>query len=125
MNSEKRKRTDFTLEQKRAIIEIDLSDFLEADERLATGGTLTLQEIADEVMRQEDSDIDEEDLIVEEEEVSFKEAERAMSTVRKFMQQESGKLTEMQVCDKLEDEMQEIRQKKMRQPTILECFRQA
>uniref|UniRef100_A0A915EFS1 Uncharacterized protein n=1 Tax=Ditylenchus dipsaci TaxID=166011 RepID=A0A915EFS1_9BILA len=105
--------------------EIDLSDFLEADERLATGGTLTLQEIADEVMRQEDSDIDEEDLIVEEKEVSFKEAERAMSTVRKFMQQESGKLSVMQVCDKLEDEMQEIRQKKMRQPTILECFRQA
>jgi hypothetical protein len=103
--------------------EVELADFLEADERLATGGFFTLEEIAEEVMRSTDSDESEEDEpLIEDVPTSFEEAQRALSTVRKFMVRNSGEFDVMQACDRLEDKMQEIRQKKMRQLTILESF---
>ena len=65
---------------------------------------------------------EDDDIIIEEEVVPFEEARRAWSTVRMFMQQRSGKPSVMQACDRLNNEMHEIRQKKMRQPTILNSF---
>ena len=103
--------------------EIELSEFLEADERLATSGSFTLEEIAEEMLRSEEPvESEDDEVTVEEEIVPFEEAQRAWSTVRKFMQQRSGKPGVMQACDRLDNEMHEIRQKKMRQPTILESF---
>ena len=85
---------------------IELSDFLEADERLETGGSFTLDEIA-EMLRSEEP-IESEDVgenEVEDEIVSFEEAQQACSTVRKFMQQRSGKARVMQACDRLDDKV--------------------
>ena len=59
---------------------------------------------------------------VEDEIVSLEEAQRAWSTVRKFMQQRSGKVSVMQACDRLDDEVHEIRRKNMRQLTIPQSF---
>ena len=103
--------------------EVELSDFLEADERLATGGSFTLEEIAEEMLcSAEPVESEDDEITVEEEIVPFEEAQRAWSTVRKFMQQRSGKPGVMQSCDRLDNEMHEIRRKKMRQPTIHESF---
>ena len=103
--------------------EIELSDFLEADERLATGGSFTLEEIAKEMLSRDEPVVSEDDEVtVEEEIVPFEEALRAWSTVRKFMQQSSGKPGVMQACDQLDNKMLEIRRKKMRQLTIFESF---
>ena len=103
---------------------IDLSDFLEADERLETGGSFTLDEIAEEMLRSEEP-IESEDVgenKVEDEIVSLEEAQRAWITVRKFMQQRSGKASVMQACDRLDDEVHEIHRKNMRQLTIPQEF---
>ena len=103
---------------------IELSDFLEADERLETGGSFTLDEIAEEMLRSEEP-IESEDVgenEVEDEIVSFEEAQRAWSTVRKFMQQRSGKARVMQACDRLDDKVNEIRRKNMRQLTSPQSF---
>lgn len=103
--------------------EIELSYFLEADERLATGGFFTMEEIAEEILRSEEPVESEDDTVtIEEETVSFEEAQRAWSTVRKFMQQTSGKPGVIQACDRLDNEMHEIRRNKMRQLTIIDCF---
>ena len=103
--------------------EIELSDFLEADERLATGGSFTLEEIAEEMLCSEEPvESEDDDITVKEEVVPFEEAQRTWSTVRKFMQQRSGKPGVMQACDRLDNEIHVIRQKKMHQPTILESF---
>ena len=102
---------------------IELSDFLEADEHLETGGSSTLDEIA-ETLRSEEP-IESEDVgenKVEDEIVSFEEAQRAWSTVRKFMQQRSRKTSVMQACDRLDDEVHEICRKNMRQLTIPQSF---
>ncbi|KAG8230187.1 hypothetical protein J437_LFUL006119 [Ladona fulva] len=73
--------------------EIELSDFLEADERLATGGSFTLEEIAEETLRSEEPvESGDDDITVEEDVISFEEARGAWSTVQKFMQQRGGKL---------------------------------
>ena len=103
--------------------EIELSDFLEADERLETGGSFTLEDIAKEMLGSEElvESEDDEGTVVEET-ISFENAQRAWSTVRKFMQQRSEKLGVMQACDRLEDEMHEIRRKNMRQLTIPQSF---
>ena len=98
--------------------EIELSVFLEADERLATGGSFTLEEMLCSAEPVESKD---DEITVEEEIVPFEEAQRASSTVRKFMQQRSRKGL-MQACDRQDNEMHEIRRKKMRQPMILESF---
>lgn len=72
--------------------EIELSDFLEADERLVTGGSLTLDEIAEEMLRSEEPvESEDNEINVEDKIVSFEEAQRAWCTVRKFMQQRNGK----------------------------------
>lgn len=103
--------------------EIELSDFLEADQCLATGGSFTLEEIAKEMLsREEPVESEDDGVIVEEKIVPFEEAQRAWSTVRKFMQQSSGKPRVMQACDRLDNEMIEIRRKKTRQLTIFESF---
>ena len=103
--------------------EIELSDFLEADERLETGGSFTLENIAEEMLsREKPVESEDDEVTVEEETISFENAQRAWSTVRKFMQQRSEKLGVMQACDRLENEMHEIRQKNMRQLTILQSF---
>ena len=103
--------------------EIELSDFLEADERLETGGSFTLEDIAEEMLsREKPVESEDDEVTVEEETISFENAQRAWSTVRKFMQQRSEKMGVMQVCDRLENEMHEIRQKNMRQLTILQSF---
>ena len=103
--------------------EIELSDFLEADERLETRGSFTLEQIAEEMLgNKELAESENDEVTVEEEIVLFKNAQRAWSTVRKLMQQRSGKLGVMQVCDRLEDEMHKIRRKNMRQLTILQSF---
>ena len=100
--------------------EIELSDFLEADERLATGGSFTLEEM---LCSAEPVESEDDEITVEEEIVPFEEAQRAWSTVRKFMQQRSGKPGVMQAKSfRLDNEMHEIRRKKMRQPTILGRF---
>ncbi len=103
--------------------EIELSDFLDADERLATGGSFMLEEIAKEMLsREEPVESEDNEVTVEEEIVPFEKAQRAWSTVRKFMQQSSGKPGVMQACDRLDNEMLEIRRKRMRQWTIFESF---
>ena len=103
--------------------EIELSDFLEADERLETRGSFTLEQIAEEMLgNKELAESENDEVTVEEEIILFKNAQRACSTVRKLMQQRSGKLGVMQVCDRLEDEMHKIRRKNMRQLTILQSF---
>ena len=103
--------------------EIELSDFLEADERLETRGSFTLEQIAEEMLgNKELAESENDEVTVEEEIILFKNAQRAWSTVRKLMQQRSGKLGVMQVCDRLEDEMHKIRRKNMRQLTILQSF---
>ena len=48
---------------------------------------------------------EDDEITVEEEIVPFEEAQRAWSTVRKFMQQRSGKPGVMQACDRLDNEM--------------------
>ena len=103
--------------------EIEPSDFLETDERLETGGTFTLEDIAEEMLSREKPVKSEDDEVtVEEETISFENAQRAWSTVRKFMQQRSNKLGVMQACDCLENETHEVRRKNMRQLTILQSF---
>ena len=103
--------------------EIELSDFLEADERLETGGSFTLEDIAEEMLgREEPVESEDDEVTIEEETISFENAQRAWSTVRKFMQQRSEKLGVMQACDCLENEIHEIRRKNMRQLTILQSF---
>ena len=103
--------------------EIELSDFLEADERLETGGSFTLENIAEEMLgREEPVESEDDEVTIEEETISFENAQRAWSTVRKFMQQRSEKLGVMQACDRLENEIHEIRRKNMRQLTILQSF---
>ena len=89
--------------------EIELPDFLEADERLATGGSFMLEEIAEEMLYNEELVESEDEVIVEEEIVLFEEAQRAWITVRKFIQQTSRKPGVMQACDRLDNEMNEIR----------------
>ncbi|CAI9727700.1 Hypothetical predicted protein [Octopus vulgaris] len=103
---------------------IELFDFLSADDRLVTGGSFTLEEKAKEVMHNEEPvESEDDEVIVEEEYVSFADAQRAWSTIRKFMQQQSSeKSSVMQTCDGLDNEINEIRRKKMRQPTIFESF---
>ena len=64
----------------------------------------------------------EDEVIVEEDIVPFEKAQRAWITVRKLMQQTSGKPGVMQACDRLDNEMNEIRRKKMRQSTIFDSF---
>ena len=103
--------------------EIELSDFLEADERLETGGSFTLEDIAEEMLgREEPVESEDDEVTIEEETISYENAQRAWSTVRKFMQQRSEKLGVMQACDRLENEIHEIRRKNMRQLTILQSF---
>ena len=103
--------------------EIELSDFLEADERLETGWSFTLDEIAEEMLRSEEPiESEDNEINVEDEIILFEEAQRAWSTVRKFMQQRSGKPSVMQACDRLDDEVHEIRRKNMRQLTIPQSF---
>ena len=103
--------------------EIELSDFLEADERLETRESFTLEQIAEEMLgNKELAESENDEVTVEEEIVLFKNAQRAWSTVRELMQQRSGKLGVMQVCDRLEDEMHKICRKNMRQLTILQSF---
>ena len=103
--------------------EIELSDFLEADERLETGGSFTLEDIAEKMLgREEPVESEDDEVTIEEETISFENAQRAWSTVRKFMQQRSEKLGVMQACDRLENEIHEIRRKNMRQLTILQSF---
>ena len=102
---------------------IELSDFLEEDEHLETEGSFSLEEIAEEMLGSKEPVENKDDTVtIEEENISFENAQRAWSTVRKFMQQWSGKLGVMQACDRLEDEMHEIRRKNMRQLTILQSF---
>lgn len=103
--------------------EIELSDFLEVDEHLATGGSFTLEEIAEEMLCSEEPVESEDDEVTFEEEiVPFEEARRACSTLRKFMQQRSAEPSVLQACDRLDNKMHEIRRKRMCQPTILETF---
>ena len=103
--------------------EIELSDFLEADEHLETGGFFTLDEIVEEMLRSEEPiESKDNEINVEDEIVLFEEAQQAWSTVRKFMQQRSGKPSVMQACDWLDDEVHEIRRKNMRQLTIPQSF---
>ena len=66
--------------------------------------------------------LEDDEVTIEEETISFENAQRAWSTVRKFMQQRSEKLGVMQACDCLENEIHEIRRKNMRQLTILQSF---
>ena len=105
--------------------QIELTDYLEADDRLAAGGSLSLEEIAvmvgNKEMEQEDVNSNDADTI-EEECISFQDAQRASATLRKFMQQRNGVLDEMQACDRIDKEMHEIRKRSNRQLTILECF---
>ena len=65
---------------------------------------------------------EDDEVTVKEEIISFENAQRAWSTVRMFMQQRSGILGVMQACNRLEDEMHEIRQNNMCQLTILQSF---
>ena len=58
-----------------------MPDFLEADERLMTGGSFTLEEIAEEMLYNEEPVESEDEVIVEEEIVLFEEAQRAWITV--------------------------------------------
>ena len=85
--------------------EIELSDFLEADERLVTGGVFTLEE-----MLLSEEPVESEDDAEVEEEIVPSEAQRAWKTVRKFLHQRSGK-TWVQACDQLYNEMREISKK--------------
>ena len=103
--------------------EIELFDFLEADERLETGGSFTLEDIAEEMLsREKPVESEDDEVTVEEETISFENAQQEWSTVRKFMPQRSEKLGVMQACNCLENEMREIRRKNMRQLTILQSF---
>ena len=102
--------------------EIELSDFLEADERLKTGGSFTLDEIAEMLRSEEPIESEDNEINVEDEIVSFEEAQQAWSTVRKFMQQRSGKPSVMQACNWLDDEVHEICRKNMRQLMIPQSF---
>ena len=101
---------------------IELSDFLDADERLATGGSLTIEDIAEEILRSEDPEDDEDEDAEEEINVPFEQVQRAWCTVRRFFQQRSEKPDVLHACDRLDNELFEIRRMKMRQPTILESF---
>ena len=65
---------------------------------------------------------EDDNITVEDEIVSFEESQRLEHRTRMFMQQKSGKPGVMQACDQLDNEMHVIRQKKMRQPTILESL---
>ena len=66
--------------------EIELSDFLEADKRLETGGSFTLEDIAEEMLgREEPVESEDDEVTIEEETIFFENAQRAWSTVRKFM----------------------------------------
>ena len=94
--------------------EIELSDFLKADECLETAGSFTLKEIAEEMLdNKEPVESENDEVTVEEEIISFENAQQAWSTLQKFMQQRSRKLGMMQACNRLEDKMHEIRRKSM------------
>ena len=56
--------------------EIELSDFLEADERLETGGSFTLDEIAEEMLHSEEPiESEDNEINVEDKIISFEEAQ--------------------------------------------------
>ena len=103
--------------------EIELSDFLEAEECPKTGGSFTLEEIAEEMLGSKELvESKNDEVTVEEEIISFKNAQWAWSTIWKFMQQRSGKLSVMQACNRLEDEMHKMWRKNMCQLTIFQSF---
>ena len=90
--------------------EIKLSDILEADERLETGQSFTLEEIAEEMLRsKEPVECEDDNITIKEETIfSFENAQRAWITVWKFMRQRSEKLGVMRACDRSEDKIHEI-----------------
>ncbi|KII71435.1 hypothetical protein RF11_02951 [Thelohanellus kitauei] len=98
-------------------------DFLEADELLATGGSFMLKQIAEAMTcGEEQVESEDDDITVEEDVFSFDDAQRSLITMKKFIEQRSGKPSEIQACDRLDNEMHVIRQKKIPQPTILLSF---
>ena len=66
--------------------EIEMSDFLKANERITTCGPFTLAEITEDMLFDEEPVVSKDGHItVEKEVVLFEEAQCAWSTVRKFM----------------------------------------
>ena len=63
--------------------------------------------------REKPVESEDDEVTVKEETISFENAQRAWSTVLKFMQQRSEKLGVMQACDCLENEMHKICRKNM------------
>ncbi|CAI9719662.1 Hypothetical predicted protein [Octopus vulgaris] len=121
MSAQKRKRTEFTLKEKKEIINAAKNVIVGPLVSLVIADTsyrplycptcFTLEEIAKEVMHNEEPvESEDDEVIVEEEYVSFADVQRAWSTIRKFMQQQSsGKPSVMQACDRLDNKMNEIR----------------
>ena len=98
--------------------QIKLVDFLETDEPQGTGGSLSVEEIAEMLSNEQQDEDDGEEII--EEKVFLQEAQRACSTLRKFMQQRSANLEVLRACDRLEDEVHAILRKNKPQLTIKE-----
>ena len=59
--------------------------------------------------REKPVDSEDDEGTVQEETISFENAQRAWRTVRKFMQKRSEKVSVMQACDRLENEIYENR----------------
>ena len=98
--------------------EIELPDFLEADERIATSGSFTLEEIAEEMLYNEEP--------VESEVIvggnrSVRGSPACLDHCPKVHEADKRE-ARCDACDRLDNEMNEIRRKKMRQPTIFESF---
>jgi hypothetical protein len=102
--------------------EIDLSDFLEADDRLATDGAFTLEEIVEEVLYADQDGSDDGEAVIEQRKISTSEAQSAMTTIRMYLEENGADANVMKACDQLEDKIHDLRVQKLRQPTIMESF---
>jgi hypothetical protein len=107
--------------------DLNLQDYITADDDLRTDGDFTLQEIVNDVacVAGTDEDIEDcEEIEVEEEEkppVTRKEALKCLDALRRFMDQNSVEGADVQsALDKLEDEFTSMRLKQAVQTRITE-----
>ena len=88
--------------QRKGCKEIELSNYLKANRWLETGGFISSEEIAEEILCSEKLVETEDDKMTTEKEMFLLvEGQREKSTVREFTQQRRAKFGVMQACNQL------------------------
>lgn len=101
---------------------IELNEFLDADENLATAGEPTLTDfICEQPSTSTPSDDEDGTEIIEPPPISFAEASKALDILQSFMEQNAG-YKAVNLVDKLEEELDSIRLQRSIQPKISDFF---